>query len=158
MRSTLYGHFVAGTDQVELKPIVGRLHQHGVKLILDYCMESDIGTGGGYVTTCFAISRLKKLVLRLIRAQTHSLLSHPANENVYNDNLLKSLRNVHTAAELCGSSAITAIKITAFVSPDVLQKLNQIIEQDPVASQLSIADLLQRTSSVNKPEHRSRLT
>ena len=43
MRSTLYGHFVAGTDREELNPIAKRLHKHDVKLILDYCMETDIG-------------------------------------------------------------------------------------------------------------------
>jgi hypothetical protein len=42
MRSTVYGHFVAGIDKNELKPIVERLRKHGVKLILDYSMESDI--------------------------------------------------------------------------------------------------------------------
>ena len=42
MRLTLYEHFVAGTDKNELKPIVERLRQHKVKLILDYSMESDI--------------------------------------------------------------------------------------------------------------------
>lgn len=42
MRLTLYEHFVAGTDKQELKPIVERLRQHKVKLILDYSMESDI--------------------------------------------------------------------------------------------------------------------
>ena len=49
MRSTLYGHFVAGTDKKELKPMVERLHQHNVKLILDYCMESDIASSNAYV-------------------------------------------------------------------------------------------------------------
>lgn len=43
MRSTLYGHFVAGTNKTELKSIVERLHRYGVKIILDYSMEADIG-------------------------------------------------------------------------------------------------------------------
>ena len=98
---------------------------------------------------------LDKLVRCLIRVPKHSLLSDSASEDVYNENLSKALRNVQTAAELCGSSAITAVKITAFVSPDVLQKLNRIIEEDPVASQLSIADALPRMSSVSDAEQRS---
>ena len=44
IRSTLYGHFVAGTDRTEVKPIVERLRKHGVKVILDYSMESDIAS------------------------------------------------------------------------------------------------------------------
>lgn len=43
MKSTIYGHFAAGIDRYELQPMVERLQKHGVKLILDYCMESDIG-------------------------------------------------------------------------------------------------------------------
>ena len=49
MRSTLYGHFVAGINSTELKPIVERLCQHKVKLILDYCMESDIPSNNLFV-------------------------------------------------------------------------------------------------------------
>ncbi len=49
MRSTLYEHFVAGTDKTELKPIVEKLHKHGVKLILDYSMESDITSNQQFV-------------------------------------------------------------------------------------------------------------
>jgi hypothetical protein len=49
MRSTVYGHFVAGTDKNELKPVVERLRKHGVQLILDYCMESDIVNNNQFV-------------------------------------------------------------------------------------------------------------
>jgi hypothetical protein len=83
-----------------------------------------------------------------------------SNEEIYNENLLKSIKNVQTAAELCGSSAITAIKITAFVSPNTLQKLNQIIEQQQQSSvKLSILESASNTSIVNFPsfqyaEHR----
>ena len=49
MRLTIYEHFVAGTDKTELKPIVQRLRQHGVKLILDYSMESDISSNKQFV-------------------------------------------------------------------------------------------------------------
>jgi hypothetical protein len=63
--------------------------------------------------------------------------------------MLKSIRNVQTAAELCGSSAITSIKITAFISPNILQKLNQIIEQQQSSAQLSILELASNTSLVN---------
>jgi hypothetical protein len=49
MHSTIYGHFVAGTNKIELKPIVERLHKHDVKLILDYSMESDIASNNQFV-------------------------------------------------------------------------------------------------------------
>ena len=63
--------------------------------------------------------------------------------------------NVQTAAELCGSSAVTAIKITAFVSPNILQKLNEIIEQEQSATNLSILQLVSNTSAVNDADFSS---
>ncbi len=83
-----------------------------------------------------------------------------SNEEIYNENMLKSIKNVQTAAELCGSLAITAIKITAFVSPITLQKLNQIVEEQQQSSvKLSILESASNTSIVNFPsfqyaEHR----
>jgi hypothetical protein len=141
IRSTLYGHFVAGTDQNELKPIVERLHKHGVKLILDYCMESDIASNTQFVIP-------KENIVYFLFCLFREKIDSNSNEKIYNENLLKSIKNVQTAAELCGSSAITAIKITAFISPDILQKLNQIIEQTP-STELSILELISNTSTVN---------
>jgi hypothetical protein len=70
-------------------------------------------------------------------------------EEIYNENMLKSIKNIQTAAELCGSSAITALKITAFVPPDILQKLNQIIEQQS-STKLSILEIVSNTSMVKE--------
>ncbi len=78
-----------------------------------------------------------------------SRLSNYSNEQIYNENMLKSIKNVQTAAELCGSSAITAIKITAFVSPEILQKLNQILEQQQSSTKLSILQIVSNTSTVS---------
>jgi tartrate dehydratase alpha subunit/fumarate hydratase class I-like protein len=64
--------------------------------------------------------------------------------------MLKSIKNVQTAADLCGSSAVIAIKITAFISPDVLQKLNQILEEQQQSSiKPSILEIVSNTSAVS---------
>lgn len=42
MRATVYGHFVAGKDQEEIKPVVQKMRAFGVKSILDYSVEADI--------------------------------------------------------------------------------------------------------------------
>ncbi|XP_063219088.1 proline dehydrogenase 1, mitochondrial-like [Bacillus rossius redtenbacheri] len=42
MRSTFYGHFVAGEDTVAIRPTLERLRSFGVKPILDYSVEEDI--------------------------------------------------------------------------------------------------------------------
>jgi len=49
LRSTFYEHFVAGTNKTEIKPIVEKLRKHGVKLILDYSMESDIVNNNKFI-------------------------------------------------------------------------------------------------------------
>lgn len=63
------------------------------------------------------------------------------NERIFDENMLKSIKNVQTAAELCGSSAITALKITAFISPEILQKLNEVIEQQSSTTKHSIHEI-----------------
>ena len=69
----------------------------------------------------------------------------------FNENMLKAIQNVQTAAAISGASAITAVKITAFVPPNVLQKLNQTIEQAPpsTASSTPILDLVSKQSVVS---------
>ena len=42
MKMTFYGHFVAGADQVAIRPLVHRNKQFGVKSILDYSVEQDL--------------------------------------------------------------------------------------------------------------------
>ena len=41
MKQSFYGHFVAGEDQVGIKPTISRMHSFGVKSILDYSVEVD---------------------------------------------------------------------------------------------------------------------
>uniref|UniRef100_A0A0B7A2X5 Proline dehydrogenase n=1 Tax=Arion vulgaris TaxID=1028688 RepID=A0A0B7A2X5_9EUPU len=42
MRQTFYGHFVAGVDQEEIKPLITKNRKYGVKSILDYSAEEDL--------------------------------------------------------------------------------------------------------------------
>jgi proline dehydrogenase len=42
MKSTFYGHFVAGEDSQEIRPVLERLLTFGVKPILDYSVEEDL--------------------------------------------------------------------------------------------------------------------
>ena len=74
-----------------------------------------------------------------------------SDEAIFNDNMLKAIQNVHTASALCGSLAITAVKITAFIPPNILQKLNQTIEQaqPSMPANTPILDLVSKTSAVS---------
>lgn len=42
MKSSFYGHFVAGEDQEAIKPTIRRLNEYGVGAILDYSVEEDL--------------------------------------------------------------------------------------------------------------------
>ena len=42
MKSTFYGHFVAGEDEEKIQPTIKRLRQFGVKPIIDYSVEEDL--------------------------------------------------------------------------------------------------------------------
>lgn len=44
MKATFYGHFVAGEDQVAIRPVVNNNRKFGVKSILDYSVEEDLST------------------------------------------------------------------------------------------------------------------
>lgn len=52
MRSTFFGHFVAGENAQEVAPVVARLHSGGVRAILDYAAESDIHSSPATDTRC----------------------------------------------------------------------------------------------------------
>ena len=43
MKKTLYGQFVAGEDLDSLDPVIERYRRSGVRSILDYAVEEDIG-------------------------------------------------------------------------------------------------------------------
>lgn len=61
MKVTVYGQFVAGADQNEIQPLIQRYHRYGVKSILDYSVEKDIGdsNSAGYVVYCKNIYKMK---------------------------------------------------------------------------------------------------
>ena len=44
MKTTFYGHFVAGEDQKGIAPNVESMMKYGVKSILDYSAEEDLAS------------------------------------------------------------------------------------------------------------------
>ena len=42
MKTSFYGHFVAGEDEERIKPTVARIQHFGIKSILDYSVEKDL--------------------------------------------------------------------------------------------------------------------
>ena len=44
MRATAYGQFVAGENIDELRPVMDQLRRKGIRSILDYAVEEDVGS------------------------------------------------------------------------------------------------------------------
>ncbi len=42
MKNTFYGQFVAGEDEIRIRPTIHKCRQWGVKSILDYSVEKDL--------------------------------------------------------------------------------------------------------------------
>ncbi|XP_058799407.1 proline dehydrogenase 1, mitochondrial [Phymastichus coffea] len=142
MKSTFYGHFVAGEDENEIAPVLDRLRQFGVKPILDYSVEEDIsqeeaerrevsasvseagddknsGTIKKYhVEKSFADRRYK-----VSSARTYFYLNEAnceRNMDIFN-------RCLESVANQSHGTGITAIKLTALGRPQLLLQLSEVI-------------------------------
>ncbi|KAK7790578.1 hypothetical protein R5R35_005945 [Gryllus longicercus] len=142
MKSTFYGHFVAGEDQEKIKPTLERLRSFGVKPILDYSVEEDIsqeeaerrevegsvsaagdeksqGTLTQYhVDKTFADRRYK-----VKSARTYFYL----NEAQCERNLETFQRCLEAVSGATFGTGICAIKLTALGRPQLLLQLSEVI-------------------------------
>ena len=69
MKSTFYGHFVAGEDQVAIRPIIAQNRKFGVKSILDYSAEEDVSSEK-------AVASEIKLVLHSSSSSSSYIVAH----------------------------------------------------------------------------------
>ncbi|XP_076276383.1 proline dehydrogenase slgA isoform X1 [Lasioglossum baleicum] len=142
MKSTFYGHFVAGEDEAQITPVLDRLRQFGVKPILDYSVEEDISQEEAerreiqasvseagdekregplkkyHVAKTFADRRYK-----VSSARTYFYLNEASCERNM-DIFIKCLESVAAASMGVG---ITAIKLTALGRPQLLLQLSEVI-------------------------------
>ncbi|XP_014216763.1 proline dehydrogenase 1, mitochondrial isoform X2 [Copidosoma floridanum] len=142
MKSTFYGHFVAGEDEIKIAPVLGRLRQFGVKPILDYSVEEDItqeeaerrevsasvseagdekntGTIKKYhVEKSFADRRYK-----VSSARTYFYLNEASCER----NMDIFIRCLEAVASNSYGTGFTAIKLTALGRPQLLLQLSEVI-------------------------------
>ncbi|GJQ79910.1 hypothetical protein Trydic_g18354 [Trypoxylus dichotomus] len=142
MKSTFYGHFVAGEDQYKIRPTLERLRSFGVKPILDYSVEEDISQeeaekreveasvpeGGDtvdkdslkqyHVAKTFADRRYK-----VQSARTYFYL----NEATCERNMETFLQCLEAVAGATYGTGITAIKLTALGRPQLLLQLSEVI-------------------------------
>ncbi|XP_023030410.2 proline dehydrogenase slgA isoform X1 [Leptinotarsa decemlineata] len=150
MKATFYGHFVAGEDQVKIRPTLERLRSFGVKPILDYSVEEDLSQEEAekleveasvpeagdeanvegslkqyHVDKTFADRRYK-----VQSARTYFYL----NEATCERNMETFIRCLEAIADFQETSkgatygtGITAIKLTALGRPQLLLQLSEVI-------------------------------
>ncbi|XP_022216666.1 proline dehydrogenase 1, mitochondrial isoform X1 [Drosophila obscura] len=142
MKSSFYGHFVAGENRHTIVPTLERLRSFGVKPILDYSVEEDItqeeaekrevessvssagdnkgeGTMPQYhVDKSFADRRYK-----VSSARTYFYL----NEATCERNMETFIKCLEAVSGATFGTGITAIKLTALGRPQLLLQLSEVI-------------------------------
>ncbi|XP_045465452.1 proline dehydrogenase 1, mitochondrial [Harmonia axyridis] len=142
MRGTFYGHFVAGEDEIRIRPTLERLRSFGVKPILDYSVEEDLSqeeaekleveasvseSGDSieqgdlkqyHVDRTFADRRYK-----VQSARTYFYL----NEATCERNMETFIKCLAAIKDSTYGTGITAIKLTALGRPQLLLQLSEVI-------------------------------
>jgi len=141
MESTFYGHFVAGPDEVAIQPRLQHLREHGVKAILDYSVEEDIGedaeqpkpqSSASSVETPAADPEYAKYQADTMNrtmkagARTYFYMNEAQCEKNM-ETFLHSIEAVSNAATGKTFSGFAAIKITALGRPELLLKVSEAI-------------------------------
>ncbi|XP_012269777.2 proline dehydrogenase 1, mitochondrial isoform X2 [Athalia rosae] len=142
MKSTFYGHFVAGEDEQKITPVLDRLRSFGVKPLLDYSVEEDLsqeeaerrevqasvseagdekkeGTIKKYhVEKSFADRRYK-----VSSARTYFYLNEASCER----NMDVFIKALEACATVSMGLGIIAVKLTALGRPQLLLQLSEVI-------------------------------
>lgn len=149
MKSTFYGHFVAGEDQHKIVPTLKRLRSFGVKPILDYSVEEDISqeeaekrevessisecqtTGtrteasaiGGEMPQYNVAKTFADRRYKVQSARTYFYLNEATcerNYEVFQDCL-------HAVAGATYGTGFAAVKLTALGRPQLLLQMSEVI-------------------------------
>ena len=133
MKSTFYGHFVAGQDQNDIRSNVEKMMKYGVKSILDYSAEEDLETikkvddSNSSLDAGVTIGN-RKLV-------DPSEIQCEKNTKIF-------LNCIDAVSDVTSATGIAAVKLTSLIRPDLLLKLSsyvsKIIDHNKTISQNTI--------------------
>ncbi|XP_013777730.2 proline dehydrogenase 1, mitochondrial-like [Limulus polyphemus] len=146
MRSTFYGHFVAGESADGIQPTINRLYSFGVKPILDYSAEEDMSEEEAKeveFSACISAAEMKQKELQTqddlkqfryhekfadrrkynVTARTYFYMSEAQCEK----NTETFLRCIDAVAGTTKSTGFAAIKMTALGRPQLLIQLSEVI-------------------------------
>ncbi|TPP63580.1 Proline dehydrogenase [Fasciola gigantica] len=146
MKSTFYGHFVAGEDPNEIKPVVARMRKYGVKSILDYSVEKDINESE-------AVNKVKEGLAKVIsepescpdavtrKYQTSLQFADRSKQVVAartyfyeseyqcDKNMETFLQCIDSVSHSTEKEGFAAIKVTALGRPQLLLQMSNFIVQ-----------------------------
>lgn len=115
MKSTLYGHFVAGECKDSIKETIENMSKYNVKSILDYSAEEDLNSP-------------------IESVQSNQELSNSVYTKHYNTSEKKFDNNtkiffdcIDAVYVVTNSTGLAAIKVTSLVRPEILLKFSDFI-------------------------------
>uniref|UniRef100_H3G771 Proline dehydrogenase n=1 Tax=Phytophthora ramorum TaxID=164328 RepID=H3G771_PHYRM len=117
LRSTFFGHFCAGQDVNEIRPVIQKLESAGIGAILDFAAEADVEQPRD----------LNGVDQNLVSARTYAY----DGEAACDANAAISRHAIIDASESAsaGEPAFVAIKCTALGKPELLMRMSAIIVQ-----------------------------
>lgn len=117
LRATFFGHFCAGEDVNEIRPVIQKLESAGIGAILDFAAEADVEQPRD----------LNGVDQNLVSARTYAY----DGEEACNANAAISRHAIIDASEAAsaGEPAFVAIKCTALGKPELLMRMSAIIVQ-----------------------------
>jgi proline dehydrogenase len=119
MKTTFYGHFVAGEDQKGIRPNVESMMKYGVKSILDYSAEEDLSSNKSAkesLSTDLSLINCKRKLLDPAEIQFEK------NTKIFMD-------CVDAVSTTTNSTGIGAVKLTSLLRPQLLLKFSSLISQ-----------------------------
>ncbi|KAG7400317.1 hypothetical protein PHYBOEH_006257 [Phytophthora boehmeriae] len=117
LRATFFGHFCAGQDVNEIRPVIKKLEKAGIGAILDYAAEADVEHPRD----------LNGVSQNMVHARTYDYEGEAecdANAAIARHAIIDA---GETASE--GEPAFVAIKCTALGKPELLMRMSEIIVQ-----------------------------
>ncbi|KAL5016145.1 hypothetical protein ScPMuIL_005734 [Solemya velum] len=142
MRSTFYGHFVAGEDIEEIRPVITKNRMFGVKSILDYSVEKDISTeeateaemrgcvtsDGKHHVSHLQLPNRRFLAYRQFADRRENVVSARTyfyeDENQCDENMHTILKSIDSVSACTDGSGFAAVKLTALGRPQLLLQMS----------------------------------
>jgi hypothetical protein len=120
MRTTFYGHFVAGEDQQGIRPNVESMMKYGVKSILDYSAEEDLASEKSVkeenTPANTSLDNFKRKIY------DPSEIQFEKNTKIFMD-------CVDAVSDVTNATGIGAVKLTSLIRPQLLLKFSSLISQ-----------------------------